>query len=37
MTSKVYFEIQADEPNRAVNFYKEVFGWKFEKEEKLVQ
>ena len=26
----IYFEIQADEPERAVNFYRDLFGWKFE-------
>lgn len=25
----IYFEIQADEPKRAINFYSRVFGWKF--------
>ncbi len=35
MTSKVYFEIQADEPARAVNFYKEVFAWEMKREEHL--
>ena len=25
----IYFEIQADDPKRAINFYSEVFGWKF--------
>lgn len=27
----VHFEIQADNPERAMKFYKEVFGWEFEK------
>ncbi|HMF57992.1 MAG TPA: VOC family protein [Pyrinomonadaceae bacterium] len=27
----VHFEISADDPDRAVSFYKEVFGWEFEK------
>lgn len=31
MNRVVHFEIQADDPERAVNFYKEVFGWKIEK------
>jgi predicted enzyme related to lactoylglutathione lyase len=26
-----YFEITAEEPERAVEFYEEVFGWKIEK------
>lgn len=26
----IYFEIQADNPQRAVDFYKKIFGWKFE-------
>ncbi len=30
MNSVGYFEIQADEPSRAVRFYSGVFGWKFE-------
>jgi hypothetical protein len=25
----VYFEIQADDPQRAIKFYVQVFGWKF--------
>lgn len=25
----VYFEIQADDPQRAIRFYVQVFGWKF--------
>ena len=25
----IYFEIQADDPRRAANFYSKVFGWKF--------
>ena len=25
----IYFEIQADDPERAVAFYSKVFGWKF--------
>ena len=25
----IYFEIHADEPKRAINFYSRVFGWKF--------
>jgi uncharacterized protein len=30
-----YFEIQADNPQRAVAFYQTVFGWSFEKVENL--
>lgn len=26
----VHFEIHADDPTRAMHFYKEVFGWEFE-------
>lgn len=26
-----YFEIQADQPERAIAFYEQVFGWKFNK------
>ncbi len=25
----IYFEIQADDPQRAINFYAKTFGWKF--------
>lgn len=31
MNGHFYFEIQADNLERAANFYREVFGWKFEK------
>jgi predicted enzyme related to lactoylglutathione lyase len=27
----IHFEIPADDPERAVNFYKKVFGWKIDK------
>jgi predicted enzyme related to lactoylglutathione lyase len=27
----IHFEIQADDPKRAVQFYKKVFGWKINK------
>ncbi len=27
---QLYFEIQADNPERAVEFYRKLFGWKFE-------
>jgi predicted enzyme related to lactoylglutathione lyase len=33
MNTIAYFEIQSDEPKRAVEFYKNVFGWEFVKEE----
>ena len=26
-----HFDVSADDPERAMKFYKEVFGWKFEK------
>ncbi|MCU0862086.1 MAG: VOC family protein [Methanomassiliicoccales archaeon] len=26
-----YFEINADDPDRAMRFYREVFGWRFER------
>jgi uncharacterized protein len=26
----IHFEIPADDPERAVNFYKKVFGWKID-------
>lgn len=35
MSTNIYFEIQADEPERAVNFYKQVFDWKFAKDASL--
>jgi len=31
MPKVVHFEITANEPDRALAFYKNVFGWKFEK------
>jgi uncharacterized protein YndB with AHSA1/START domain/predicted enzyme related to lactoylglutathione lyase len=31
MSKVVHFEIPADDPQRAIKFYKEVFGWKIEK------
>lgn len=30
MNSVVHFEIMADDPRRAMAFYREVFGWRFE-------
>jgi predicted enzyme related to lactoylglutathione lyase len=35
MSGHFYFEIQADDPRRATDFYKKIFGWKFEKAEGL--
>ena len=35
MNAPSYFEIQADDPSRAVRFYQEVFGWKFDRVEGL--
>ncbi len=31
MNRVVHFEIQTDKPERAMKFYKDVFGWKFQK------
>jgi len=31
MNSPAYFEIQADDPERAIGFYTAVFGWGFTK------
>jgi predicted enzyme related to lactoylglutathione lyase len=28
-TGHIYFEIQADDTKRAIDFYSGVFGWKF--------
>lgn len=33
MNTIAYFEIQATEPKKLVEFYKNVFGWEFSKEE----
>jgi predicted enzyme related to lactoylglutathione lyase len=35
MNGPSYFEIQAEDINRARNFYQEIFGWKFTKAEGL--
>ena len=35
MNHPAYFEIQADSCDRAIRFYREVFGWRFEKVEGL--
>ncbi|HXN65426.1 MAG TPA: VOC family protein [Candidatus Acidoferrales bacterium] len=35
MNAPSYFEIQSDNPNRAIGFYKELFGWSFQKIEGL--
>jgi uncharacterized protein len=29
----IYFEIEADDPGRAINFYSQVFGWRFSQDE----
>lgn len=31
MNRPIHFEIQADNPERAMEFYKSVFGWEFQK------
>jgi uncharacterized protein len=31
MSRVVHFEIQADQPDRAIRFYQDVFGWQFSK------
>jgi predicted enzyme related to lactoylglutathione lyase len=31
MNAPAYFEIQADDTTRAVRFYREAFGWRFQK------
>ena len=31
MARPVHFEIPADDPDRALAFYRDVFGWKFQK------
>jgi uncharacterized protein len=31
MPRPIHFEIPADDPERAIAFYRDVFGWKFEK------
>jgi predicted enzyme related to lactoylglutathione lyase len=33
MNAPNYFEIQADDPGRAVTFYREIFGWTFSRAE----
>jgi len=35
MNAPAYFEIQADDTIRATSFYREIFGWKFQKVEGL--
>ncbi|HTL81558.1 MAG TPA: VOC family protein [Bacteroidia bacterium] len=35
MNSIVYYEIQSSDPKREIEFYKNVFGWKFIREEKI--
>jgi predicted enzyme related to lactoylglutathione lyase len=31
MPKVIWFEIPADDPERAIKFYEDVFGWKIEK------
>ncbi len=31
MPRVIHFELPADDPNRAVKFYSDVFGWRFQK------
>jgi uncharacterized protein len=31
MPRPIHFDLTAENPDRAMNFYKEIFGWKFEK------
>jgi predicted enzyme related to lactoylglutathione lyase len=31
MPRVIHFEIHADDVDRAINFYQEIFGWKFDK------
>lgn len=35
MNNIMYFEIQADDPKRAIKFYSDVFRWEFTKQEGL--
>ncbi|MDB4939811.1 MAG: lactoylglutathione lyase [Candidatus Doudnabacteria bacterium] len=35
MNAPSYFEIQVEDTQRAVNFYQEIFGWKFTKDENI--
>ncbi len=35
MNNIAFFEIQSDDPAKAVQFYSEIFGWKFTKQEGL--
>ena len=35
MNAPSYFEIQASDPKRAVDFYRSVFGWTFTRDEKI--
>ncbi len=35
MNNVMYFEIQADDSEKAVAFYSEIFGWKFVKDENI--
>jgi uncharacterized protein len=31
MNRPIHFEIPAEDPERAIQFYEKVFGWKFER------
>ena len=31
MNRPIHFEIPAEKPERAIKFYEQVFGWKFER------
>jgi len=31
----IYFEVQVDDPKRAIGFYTRIFGWRFEKADGL--
>jgi predicted enzyme related to lactoylglutathione lyase len=35
MNAVLFFEIQANEPQRAIDFYERVFGWSFRKAEQM--
>jgi uncharacterized protein len=35
MNNVMYFEVQADHPDRTIAFYTDIFGWKFSKQEGL--
>ena len=35
MNEVAYFEIQVDDPQKAISFYSQVFGWKFVKDQNI--